>query len=302
MFSQYFGQYLLNQGLVSGDKLHQAILAQKETHVKLGVLAINQAYMTARQVEEVHQAQMTVDKRFGEIAVELGYITEVQVGELLSSQKNAHLLLGQALIDMDEFTYETFSQSLSSFKEAYSLTDDQFSSITNGNIETLVSSILLQNHLGGKQWLCDYVSLFAKNLVRFIDSNIRLEIGDGQNQSRCEWTFSQDILKDDLSKTVTIAGDENAMLHLASRYAQESIETPDEMMEASVGEFLNLHNGIFLVNLSNQGIELNLKPQVPARNIPSNSFPNTIKLNVIGTDTSFDLIISDLSDLVVHQS
>jgi len=28
----------------------------------------------------------------------------------------------------------------------------------------------------------------------------------------------------------------------------------DEMVEASVGEFLNLHNGIFLVNMSNEGI------------------------------------------------
>jgi len=41
----------------------------------------------------------------------------------------------------------------------------------------------------------------------------------------------------------------------------------DEMVEASVGEFLNLHNGIFLVNMSNEGIELEMTPQEVSSNM-----------------------------------
>ena len=57
MFTQFFGNYLLNQRLVSPEQLTEALELQKTTRLKLGVLAINAGYMTAAQVDEVHNAQ-----------------------------------------------------------------------------------------------------------------------------------------------------------------------------------------------------------------------------------------------------
>jgi hypothetical protein len=45
MFAQYFGQFLLNRSIVTASELDQALSAQAETRVKLGVLAINKGYM-----------------------------------------------------------------------------------------------------------------------------------------------------------------------------------------------------------------------------------------------------------------
>ena len=58
-----------------------------------------------------------------------------------------------------------------------------------------------------------------------------------------------------------IACSDEGFIKLASKFAGEGIAGPDELAQASVGEFLNLHNGIFLVNMSNNGVELELRPQ-----------------------------------------
>lgn len=300
MFAQYFGQFLLNRSIVTASELDQALSAQAETRVKLGVLAINKGYMTPVQVEQVHQTQTKIDKRFGEIAVDMGHLTEEVVTELLSSQQSAHLTLGQALIDQGTMNYETFSTALNLYKKDYSLTDDQFESIVNGSIEALVESILLKQNMILGQALTDYISLFAKNIIRFIDSHIRIEIIPTDSAAAYEWTAYQSLVSSDRSRSriTAISATEPSFLQLASIYAQESIEEPGEMMEASVGELLNLHNGIYLVNLSNRSIELDLEPQAVVRSIAfSPDSPIKAVLRVLGPLVQFDLILTDLREL-----
>jgi hypothetical protein len=300
MFAQYFGQFLLNQQLITSNELERALNAQKNTRVKLGVLAINRGFMTAEQVETVHQAQTRMDKRFGEIAVELGFIEEAVINELLSAQPSAHLALGQALIDHEIMRYETFSSALFKYKQENSLSDEQFQSIVSGNIETIVEAELSKEGITGDSILVDYISLFVKNTIRFIDSNIRLEIVKTSHSSHYDWIAQQSIQSEDYSveRITAIAGTEKAFLRFASKYAQENIDAPGELLEASIGEFLNLHNGIYLVNRSNQGFELNLLPQLFKRGSEFVT-DSTVKLviQIIGPDFSIDLLITDISEL-----
>ncbi|NHN33960.1 hypothetical protein [Paenibacillus agricola] len=301
MFAQYFGQFLLNRSLVTASQLDQAMSAQKETRVKLGVLAINKGYLSPEQVEEVHQAQTRIDKRFGEIAVNLGYAKEEQISELLSSQQSAHLTLGQTLIDQGTIDYEGFASALALYKKDYSLTDDKFDAIVNGNIEALLEAILTKEGISLHWAMNDYISLFSKNMIRFIDSHIRLEVATGEAATAYEWTAQQPLLSSDriISRITGIGGSEASFLKLASLYAQEAVEAPDEMMEASVGEFLNLHNGIFLVNLSNRSIELEMEPQSVTRGTElATTTPVKVIIHVDGPQVKFDLIIADLGDLI----
>jgi hypothetical protein len=300
MFAQYFGQFLLNQQLITANELERALNAQKNTRVKLGVLAINRGFMTAEQVETVHQAQTRMDKRFGEIAVELGFIEEAVINELLSAQPSAHLALGQALIDHEIMRYETFSSALFNYKQENSLSDEQFQSIVSGNIEAIVEAELSKGGITGDSILVDYISLFAKNMIRFIDSNIRLEIGNTSHSSHYDWLALQSIQSEDytIERITAIAGTEKDFLRFASIYAQENVDGPGELLEASIGEFLNLHNGIYLVNRSNQGVELNLLPQTFKRGSEF-ATDSTVKLviQIIGPDFSVDLLITDISEL-----
>jgi hypothetical protein len=256
--------------------------------------------MTAEQVEAVHQAQTRMDKRFGEIAIELEFIQEDIIEELLSAQPSAHLALGQALIDHEIMRYEAFSSALFQYKQENSLSDEQFKAIVNGDIEALLEAELLKAGISGDSVLVDYISLFAKNMIRFIDSDIRMEIGQTSDSQAYDWVALQSIQSEDYSveRTTAMAGSEQAFLRLASIYAQETVGAPGEMMEAAIGEFLNLHNGIYLVNRSNQGAELNLLLQTVKRGSEfTASSPIKSVIQVIGPGFSFDLLITNLSEL-----
>ncbi|MGX6445292.1 hypothetical protein ACWM35_18925 [Neobacillus sp. K501] len=291
MFSQYFGHYLLNRELITREQLADVLAFQQSVHVRFGVLAIDEGLLTPQQVEEVHEKQKQVDKRFGEIAVELGYLTEEQVDSLVSTQKQAHLYLAQALVDRGYMTIEQFGTALNDYKKENSLSDEQFDAIKNGSMESFVESILNGRDSEEKTVYGNYLSLFVKNMIRFIDGQVYLEVaGQGGNQQEKKWLVQQEITGESPLFTA-IAADEEVFLHIASKFAEEELTEVNELAKAAVSEFLNLQNGIYLVNMSNLGIELNMKPQKVMDNATISGESLLVIVNT--TKGAFQLILSD---------
>ncbi|HHY72575.1 MAG TPA: hypothetical protein GX497_05025 [Bacillus bacterium] len=267
MFSQYFGQYLLNNSLITNEQLKDALQLQASTHVKLGVLSVNAGFMNSSQVDEVHEKQKQVDKRFGEIAIDLGYLTEEQLDQLLSGQKQNHLILGQALVDCGYMNIDQFSTALNNYKKEHSLSDEQFEAIKSGDIDTLVDTTIELGETANKELYSNYLSLLAKNLIRFIDDQVRLEAKQlNGDQYQAQWYVSQ-VIKGDQNLSTGLGCDEDTFIKFASIYSEETLSEVDELAKDSVSEFLNLHNGIYLVNMSNRGIELNMEPQQIQENV-----------------------------------
>lgn len=289
MFSQYFGHYLLNRELITREQLADVLEFQQSVHVKFGVIAVDKGFMTPLQVVEVHEKQKQMDKRFGEIAVELGYLTNEQVESLVSAQKQNHLFLAQALVDRGYMTIEQFGSALNDYKKENSLSDDQFKAIKNGSIESLVENILDTKDSVNKNTYGKYLSLFVKNMIRFIDDQVYLEMADGDAQQG-KWLVHQEILGE-FPLFTGISANEEVFLQIASIYAEEKLTEVDELAKASVSEFLNLHNGIYLVNMSNSGIELNMKPQEVIENVIVAG--ELLIVTVHTSKGSFQLILSD---------
>lgn len=291
MFSQYFGHFLLNNGLLTSAQLQSALELQKTTHVKFGVIAVDEGLLTPSQVEVIHEKQKQQDKRFGEIAIELGFLSNEQVEQMLSAQKKNHLLLAQAVVDQNYMTMEAFSNALSEYKKLHSLSDEKFEAIKSGNIEAMVENLLL---LGDedKQIYTDYLSLFVKNMIRFIDDQVYVEVSSNDAPLQVDWLVSQQI-NGEAPLHTAMAIEENVFLKIASVYAEEELTEVDELAQASVSEFLNLHNGIYLVNMSNKGIELDMAPQ-NVENSASVSVPIDAGLNMVVHTSlgNFNLIIS----------
>lgn len=298
MFSQYFGHYLLNHGLISHEDLAKALAFQKSVHVKFGVIAVDKGFMTSAQVDEVHEKQKQVDKRFGEIALELGYLTEEQIQALISHQKQSHLYLAQALVDLNIMTMDQFSQALTDYKKEYSLSDDQFEALRNGNIDTLIENILIQNDADIQETYSKYLSLFAKNMIRFIDDQVYLELEKDTQIEQGNWVIYQEIVgQAPLFTALNVQ--EDALLHIASVYAEEELSEVDELAKDAVSEFLNLHNGIYLVNMSNWGTELTMKPQniTKAENVSGEILVVTVQTS----KGSFQLLLSSTPSTVSLQ-
>ncbi|MFZ5596950.1 MAG: hypothetical protein ACOY31_08055 [Bacillota bacterium] len=261
MFSQYFGNYLLNNGLISSSQLREVMKIQSEIRLKLGVLAVNSGYMSPMQVMEVHDLQKKMDKKFGEIAVEKGYLTGSQVEELLSTQKRGHLLLGQGLVDKGYMSLDQLQAALEGYKKANGLTDERFRAFQQGDIDEIVNTFVNFSGLSGGDAYKDYVTLMMKNIIRFIDNSPRLEKNYEQASYSTPCLVCQEIMGE-VGMFTGIAAGEKVFLEMAGRYAGEELKEIDELAGASVAEFLNLNNGIFLVNMSNRGVELEMKPQI----------------------------------------
>lgn len=292
MFSQYFGHYLLNNGLITSEQLKTALELQKTTHVKFGVIAVDEGVLTSAQVQEIHDKQKQLDKRFGEIAVELGYLTDNQVEQMLSAQKNNHLLLAQAVVDQNYMTIDEFSQALNDYKKLYSLSDDQFEAIKSGDIDVMVEGLLNLDE-PDKEEYAHYLSLFVKNMIRFIDDEVYIERSVATGGVQAEWLVTQEI-KGVKPLLTAIAAEEDVFLKIASVYAEEELTEVDELAKASVSEFLNLHNGIYLVNMSNKGIELNMEPQrVESNAVLSVDGDAYLTVNVHTSMGEFQLFISN---------
>ncbi|MCP1143497.1 hypothetical protein MKZ01_01920 [Lysinibacillus endophyticus] len=289
MFSQYFGHYLLNRGLITREQLADALEYQKTVHVKFGVIAVDEGFMTTAQVEEVHEKQRQMDKRFGEIAVELGYLTESQVEALISHQKQSHLYLAQALVDREYMTIDEFGAALNEYKKENSLSDEQFEAIRNGNIDALVQQLLVSDEEKAAKY-GRYLSLFAKNMIRFIDDQVYLEVSEDNNITPSNWLIKQDIIG--AAPLFTgISTDDQTLLYIASIYAEEELTQVDAFAKDAVSEFLNLHNGIYLVNMSNWGTELNMNPQQIIENASISGELFTV--NVVTAKGTFQLVLSD---------
>jgi hypothetical protein len=110
------------------------------------------------------------------------------------------------------------------------------------------------------QYIVDYISLLFKNLIRFIgDDFIPRKIEKIPGTAA---TGATQRIKNGMSAITILDSDDQTVLEFASRFANESLSMNDNYTKACVSEFLNLHNGLYAVNLSNkEGIELELEPQ-----------------------------------------
>jgi CheY-specific phosphatase CheX len=260
MFSQYLGQYLLNEKHLTNLQLNTALEYQKTVRLKLGVLAVNAGYMNAKQACEVHQMQTKFDKRFGEIAVDAGFLKEEQVEALLSSQSFGHLLLAQALIDKKYMTLEKFEQIMHEYKKKYNISESQFEAIQRDDVDEIISIYVnLENDKYAKE-IKHFISLFMRNVIRFIDSEVYTNKIMKVEAYKTKCAITQRI-KNSINLQTYINAEEEVFVKIASIYAEEELSSIDEMAKDSVGEFLNLNNGLYLVSMSKLGIELDMEPQ-----------------------------------------
>ncbi|WP_152524078.1 hypothetical protein [Sporomusa ovata] len=259
MYTQYLGQYLLNTSLISADQLCELLSLAELTHVKLGILAINNGLMTANQVEEVHGLQRTMDRRFGEIAITKGYLTQTQVDSLLSQQDSRHLSLSQAIIDKGYLTLSQLETALTQFKQDTQLSTEQLQAMQTGNLDEIVRLFLDFPTNDVPQFYYDYVALFLKNSIRFLNERPVLSWPQPLNQTADGWYISQQAIGNYTVSTGIILSDAG-LVDIAGRFSQETLTHVDELAKDSVSEFLNLHNGIFLINVSDKGFNLDLHP------------------------------------------
>lgn len=255
MFSAFFGHYLLEKKIVTARQLDKAMNRQEKTRLKLGVLAVGTRLMTAVQAQEVNELQATMDKRFGDIAVEKGYLTADQVQALLSQQAPEHLALAQSLIDTKAMTMARYEKEIENYRKQFGMDDEQFEALKNNDVDLLVHAFLAFEDTDMTDYYSIYTSLFVKNVIRFLDGHICFDRVIKVEQASFDHLVRQNISGD--QKIFTALGlSTDTFLKLAGKYADETFDEVGEYPIDAAGEFLNLHNGLYTVNMSDAGLDL----------------------------------------------
>lgn len=262
MYTQFLGNYLLNKGYVTSEQLIEALQYQKSVHLKLGVLAIHAGYMTASQVEQVHIMQTHETERFGELAIKAGFLTPEQTSALLNSQKPDYLLLSQALVDKGYMTTTQFEQAMQEYKTAYAITDVDFADEQKERVMQMIQSFYKLEESPEPDFATQYITLLFNNIIRFIGKDFTPHEAVRLSSCPTRHCVTQKI-NGEFCATTALDMDEEAFIAFASRYAGEDFTDNDEYVQASVEDFINLNNGLYVVNLSNESsIELSLDPPV----------------------------------------
>ncbi len=116
MAVKFFGQFMVEKGLISSDALLKAIALQDSSNLKFGETAKSMGFITNADIERVHNAQRKEDLQFGDMSVKLGMITQDQLKEVLTKQKNSHLHIGEALVKVGAVKAEDLRKHLNAFK------------------------------------------------------------------------------------------------------------------------------------------------------------------------------------------
>lgn len=281
MYSQFFGNYLLNKQAVPIEQLLKAIEEQHTKHIKLGTLAIHTGLMNADQVDAIVIRQTHEDKRFGELAIEAGYLTSEQVDSLLAQQTPDYLLIGQYLVDNGCLTNSQLEDLIKSYHEENAISELEGARKQRDNLNTLIRNLFIISNADTPDYLIKYITLLLNNLIRFIGEDFT-PLAPSIRSEYVTTQCSTQIVDGAFSLTSFLDTDSATAIAFASRYAGDTFMTCDEYVRASIEDFLNLHNGLFSVNISNEdSVELVLTPPTSMENTMITSVSNMVLLPIL---------------------
>lgn len=290
MFGVYFGKYLERHGVLTEAQINELLEENKTSRLKMGFLAVEKGYMTSAQADEVNMLQQMQDKRFGDIAVEKGYLTNVQVDELLKSQGDAYLLFVQSLIEHEYMDLEQIQKELNAYKKEERLTALDLDAIKSSDIDKIVQVFTKEPAI--PPVVKDFIALSARNLIRFVDNNLRMDKVERINDYTADYIASQ-ILDGDYKLFTGFAGDGQGIKVIGEAYGKEEFDTIDEDVLDACCEFLNCNNGLFATKLSHEDIEVDmLPPEMYLKTTTVKSDGSVYRVPFIVQGKAVDLIIS----------
>lgn len=258
MFANIFGKYLVDKGVISNEQLQIVKEEQAKTRVKLGLIAVSEKMITEKQADEINRKQAVMDKRFGDIAVEIGYLTNEQVSRLLSLQGNPYMLFVQTITDKQIIDLATCEKALSDMKAEKGYSIDDIEAIKSGDIDRIVP-IFLQDVLSNDAK--DLIMLAVRTLNRLITTDICI-IGceNSKKYSAKDAGVAYQTMSGDLPCATLLGGSNEGKLVIANTFAGEEFEQVDLDALDSIGEFINIVNGLFATSLSEKNIHVELMP------------------------------------------
>ncbi|MDA8414808.1 MAG: chemotaxis protein CheX [Desulfobacteraceae bacterium] len=250
MAVKFFGQYLVENNLVSRDALLKAIELQEQKNLKLGEMAVSTGYVTQADIERAHNAQMSKDMRLGDLLVEMGILTLSQLEEIVIRQKNTHLYIGEALVSIGALNSEQLRMHLDAFKQDQAQYVSERIELPAGIPDGLVWEMT--------------ADLTYKLITRVL--GIQFRPGKCQSVATVDSNFMLTAmdLSGDVDARYILSVSEGIQKEIAKAILKEnSVDgEPLEVLEDTVMEFINVVCGNVAAKASQMGKIMNINPPV----------------------------------------
>ena len=249
MAVKFFGQFLIERGLVSSDSVLKAIELQEKTNLKLGEMAVSMGLITNQDIERAHNAQRSKDLKLGDMLVDMGILSPEQLEQVIARQKRTHLYIGEALVQIGALTPEALARCLEEFKL------DQAEFVA----EKVELPACLHN--SPKLWETA-VDLTHKMITRVLGLQFRA--------GKC--ATATHIPANHIIASMDFTGDQQAkyMLSVSAKLQktiakiilnEESVDGESvEVLDDTVMEFINIVCGNIVAKASQDGIQLDINP------------------------------------------
>ena len=272
IIGSFFGQYLLQKGIISKEQLLQLLEIQSQVNRKIGQLAVESGFLLPKHVESILKVQKRINKYFGQLTMQMGLLDEQQITQLLDIQNKNFVPLEEVIIREGILPKEVIEKELTLFKTYDEGDQGVFNMrwvskhIQNGFIyETFIEQTLkLLMRLAGI-FVMEGECTFERKEFEGHGVLIKLAISGDRH-----WSYFLN-LGNDLSDQIA-----DAMLE-----ADESEEDFADLSIEAANEFVNIACGNAIGKLDSKGVKFEISPPATRRISPGEKFTFSEKEQVL---------------------
>jgi CheY-specific phosphatase CheX len=254
MAVKFFGQFLIEQSAITNQSLLRAIDLQEKNNLKIGEMAVAMGYITRKDIEKAHNAQLSKDMKLGDLLVELGLLNNLQLEEVIARQKATHMFLGEALVKVGALTADKLDEYLEAFKQ------DQ--------APYMMDRIALPNWLDQHNMAWEMVvDMTHKLITRVVGMQFRPgKFTEPTSLLNHYFVAAMDI-KGDISARYLLSVSEGTQKAIAKAILKEPDISgePEEVLDDTVMEFVNVVCGNVVAKGAQMGLELDIEPPLAFR-------------------------------------
>ena len=284
---KFFGQYLLEKGIINREQLLKGVEHQKSINLSLEEMCLKKRLLNEEQIKRINNIQKNdLDKEFGEIAIAEGFLTQEVLDEVLKEQEETRIYIGESFVKIGALTAEKLEETLRDYREESE--KDEWA--IGRKLENIKENLVV------KTFVNFAMKMFQKILRETVKLKSCLASVDVFNLQ--DYTIQQKTIGD-LNLSFIINLPDNTALAIAAFLFGKKVSVITAVEVDALKEFLNIISGNCCAKLSSIGINIETIPPKFFNNKTPNSYslPEKEKAvvafaSLISTIGDFDLLIT----------
>ncbi len=279
MNNLYFAQYLVNEDILSPQEVKEYLRACENTEPGLAVIALAEGAVSASKLAELAPFEKDA---FPKLAVAEGVLFPSQLEKLREVRNMDGLRFAQALLDSEKMDFiELGKQMAACGAEDGSSIKDAVRRIVENNDELAVEA----------ESYAEFTELFMRSFMRFMDTTAVVNYCPLEREGMFASHIISQRLSGEISFVSGLYASDKVFVEMAQRYSREKIDDADEIAEDSIAEFLNVVNGLFVVDLGKRDLDIDMEaPRIGQNKHPMGS--RQLQLCIDAGFGSFELVMA----------